>query len=107
LRAYRFAQEVLFDVNRFLGELKFRAQLAAQGVEGVDEPDREGRTGTHAAARRQIAIVVQLDAAVDVQMLQGLADHGMLDLLNRAAGLDLTIDEADAVLEERRQIAAG
>ena len=46
-----------------------------QGVEGVEQPDREGRAGPHAAARRQVPVVVDLHAPLDVQVAQHLA-HG-------------------------------
>ena len=48
-----------------LRQLALGDHLAAQGVQGVQQADRERRTGTHAAAGRQVAVVVQLDAAVD------------------------------------------
>ena len=94
-------------MDGILCELEFGAQLAAQSVESMDEADGKRRAGAHAAAGRQIAVVVQLDAALDVQILERLAHDGVFDLLDGAAGLDLAIDQANAVLEEGRQIAAG
>ena len=61
----------------------------------------------HAAAGRQVAVVVDLDAALDAEVAQDLADGGMGDLVDGLAVLHLGVDHAILVLEERRQIAAG
>ena len=65
LRADRLLQHVLLDVDALAGELRLGRHLAAQGVQGVQQADGERRAGAHAAAGRQVAVVVQLDAAVD------------------------------------------
>src|SRR5439155_5877826 len=50
---------------------------------------------------------MDLDTPPPVQIAQDLGDGGVRDLVDRLACLDLRIDDADAVLEERRQVPAG
>jgi hypothetical protein len=54
----------------------------------VQQADREGRTGSHAAAAGEVAAVVDLDAALDFQVAQGFTDGGVGDLLDRVAEFD-------------------
>src|SRR5262249_19461589 len=72
-----------------------------------EKPDREGRARSEAAARREVAIVMDLDAAIHAKESQDLADGRMADLVEGLAILHLGVDDAEPVFEERRQIAAG
>ena len=100
-------QHVLFDVDALVGELTLGRHLAAQGVQSVQESNREGRAGAHTASRRQVAVVMQLDAALDFEEAERLPNRGVADLLDRGAGFDLAVNDADGMLEEGGQIAAG
>ncbi len=106
LRADGLAHQLLLDVDAFLGQLHLGAQAPTQGVQGVNQPDGKGGARAHATAGRQIAVVMQLQAALEIQMLQRRPNHGMNDLIDGLAGFNLPVDEADAMIEEWRQVAA-
>src|SRR6185295_1154854 len=57
-------------------------------------------------ARREVAVVMNLDPARDAQVAQDLAHGGVRDLVERLAVLDQRVDDAEAVLEEGRQMPA-
>ena len=94
-------------MNAFHRQLVLADHPAVQGVQGVQQADGEGGTGPHAAAGRQIAVVMDLHAARHGEELQNLPDGRMADLVDRLAVLVLGVDHAEAMLEERRQVAAG
>jgi hypothetical protein len=50
---------------------------------------------------------MQLQAALEIQVAQGRSDDGMFDLLGRLARFDLAVNDANPVLEKRRQMTAG
>src|SRR5438552_10822905 len=50
---------------------------------------------------------MQLDAAFDFEEVERLPNGGMADLLDRGAGFDLAVNDADGMFEEGGQIAAG
>ena len=52
-------------MDAFHGQLVLAGHSPVQGVQGVQQADGERRTGAHAAAGRQIAVVMDLDAALD------------------------------------------
>src|SRR5437762_2477746 len=58
LRSHRFLDDILLDANRFLRQTLGRGDLTAMGAQRVQETHREGRTRTHAGARRQIAVML-------------------------------------------------
>jgi hypothetical protein len=80
---------------------------AFQRVERVEQADRERRTRPHAAAPREIAVVVDFQSAIELQMLQDFPDRRMRDLVRLLDALDLGINHAQAMLKKRRQISAG
>src|SRR5262249_30755654 len=61
----------------------------------------------HAAAGRQVAVVVQFDAALDAQEAERLADGRVLDVVEGGARLDGAVDDAQAMLEEGGEGATG
>src|ERR1700722_4155935 len=71
----------------------------------MEEADGKSRTGPHAAAGRQVAVVMQFEAAVEMEIIQGRAHDRMADIIHPVAGLDIAIDDADAMFKERRQMA--
>src|SRR5262245_13643928 len=73
----------------------------------MEQADRERGARTHAAARGQIAVVVQLQAALEAEVLEDRAHDRMSKLIDGGACLDLAINQANAVLEERGQVTAG
>ena len=107
LRADGLVEQFLLDVDALGGQLVLADHPPFQGVQGVQQPDGKGRTGPHAAAGGQVAVVVDFHAAGNLQVFQCLADGGVRDLVDRMAVLDLRVDHADAVFEEGRQVAAG
>src|SRR5262249_6613730 len=78
-----------------------------QRVQGIEKPDRESRAGTHAASGRQIAVMVEFQAAVELQVLERLANGRVADLVHTLASFDLAVNDAQPVLEKGRQIATG
>ena len=62
LRADRLAEKLLFDVDAFGGQLPLTDHPPFQRVQGVQQPDGKSRTGPHAAAGRQVAVVVDFHA---------------------------------------------
>src|SRR4051812_40339677 len=73
----------------------------------MQQADCERRTGAHPATSRQIAVMMHLDAALDVQKAQRFAHGGVADLLDGGAGFNLAIDDAQPVLKEGRQMPTG
>ena len=107
LRPDRLADDVLLDVDALVGELAAADHPPLEGVKRQEEADGEGRARSHPAAGREVAVVVDLDAPLDPQESQHLPGGGMLDLVDRAAGLVARIDDSQPVFEERRQTPAG
>ena len=89
------------------GKLFFPDGAAFQRMERVEQAHRERRARAHAAAAGQVAVVVDFHAALHFQKAQRFARGRMVDLLQPLAAFDFGIDHADAVLEKRRQVAAG
>jgi hypothetical protein len=106
LRADRFSDKLLFDMDAFLSKLHFRAQAPTQGVQGVEQADGESRARSHTAARWQVAIVVQLQAALEPKMLENGFDDRVSDFRDGFARLDLAINQANAVFKKWRQVTA-
>src|SRR5579862_949084 len=107
LRADRFLQALLLYMDGLRRELVLAGHPRLERAQGVQYADRERRAGPHAAAGGQVAIVVNLDAAMDFQETQRLADGGMLNFVQTIAVLDLRINDADAVFKKRREMAHG
>ena len=106
LRADGLLQHVLLDVNALRSQLLFADGASLQRVERVEQADGERRTRPHAAAPRQIAVVVDFHPAFHFQIAQGFARGRVLNFVQCVAILNLGIHHTDAVLEKRRQIAA-
>ena len=106
LRADRLPEQLLLDVNPLHGQLVLADHAPFQGMQRMQQPHGEGRAGAHAAAGGQVAVVMDFHAPGNLQELQRFADRGVRNLVDGLAILDLRIHHADAVLEERRQIAA-
>ncbi len=90
----------MLDLHRFPRELLLACHDSLQTIEGVQDADRKCRTRTEPGARRQVALVMQLDALLDVEEIQRLAHGGVLDLLAFSHELDLRPDDPARVLEE-------
>ncbi len=63
LRADGLAEQFLLDVDAFGGQLALADHPPFECVQGVQQPHGEGRTGPHAAAGRQVAVMVDFHAA--------------------------------------------
>ena len=107
LAADILADDLLLDPDRLLAQILGRGHPALQRPERVDEAHREGRARAQARARRQVGVVVDLEADRRRELAQHGADGRMLDLADLGHRLDLGIDDLVPVLEERRQLAQG
>ena len=67
----------------------------------MEEPDSKGRTGTHAAAGGQIAVVMNLQPALDAEHSQDGPDNRMLDVGGALAVLDFGIDQRASGVRKR------
>jgi hypothetical protein len=68
------------------------------------QPDRERRARSEPRAGRQIAVMMDSSLFV-VSVREDGADGWMLDLVHVAHVLDDRVDDPEAVVEERRQLA--
>ena len=105
LQADMLAEHALLDVNRLVRQRLLRDVAAVERVDGVDEPDRKGRARSEAGPRRQIAVVVNLEALADLEPLEHAAHRRMLNLADLLDVLDDGVDDAEAMVEKRRQLA--
>ena len=105
LRADGFFQQILFQMNALIGELFLRGHVALEGVESVEETDREGGAAAHSAAGGEVAVVMNLNPAIEVHKFQRGAHRGMLYFFNSVCALDLRIHHAKLMVEKRRQMA--
>ena len=74
-------------------------------VHRVDQAHGERRARAEPRPRRQIAVVVDLEALVHVQPFEHAANRRVLDLADLLDVLDDRVDDAELVIEERRQLA--
>ena len=104
LRADGFFQQILFQMNALIGELFLRGHVPLERVEGIEQSNREGGAAAHAAAGGEVAVVVNLDPAIEVHKFQRGAHRGMLYFFNSISALDLRIHHAKLMVEKRRQM---
>ena len=79
--------------------------LSLERIEGVKQPDGEGRARSYAAASGDVGVVVDFHATLDIQITEHLTDRRMHYLIELLAVFDFGIDDAIAVLEEWREVA--
>ena len=99
------AQHALLDVNRLVRQRLLRDVAAVERMNGVDQSHGERRARSEARAGRQIAVVMNLEALVDLEPLEHAAHGGMLNLADLLDVFDDGVDDAKAMVEERRQLA--
>ena len=107
LRADRLLEDFLFQANAFGGQLIFADQLALQGIEGVEQADGERANSSPCrcapAGRRRDGSRCRGPSSGSATSRAPMGAR-----FPRPSGnLDDRIHHPDAVLEERRQVAAG
>ena len=105
LRADRFLEDVLLDLNTLIGQLFLGSHMAIQRVQGVQQADREGRAAAHPATGGQVAVMMNLDPAIEVHKIQRGAHRGMLYFFYGVGTLDLRVHHAKAMFKKRRQMS--
>ena len=105
LRSDMLADHVLLDMDGLPRQLLLADHAAVERVQRGQQADREGRARPQAGAGRQVAVMVDLEAAIDLHLLQHVAHRRVADLGQLAHVLDEGIDDAVLVLEEGRQPA--
>ena len=71
----------------------------------MQQPDGERAAGAQSGARREIGVVMDFETLLDAELGQDSADRRVLDVRDRVDQLDLRIDDAGFVFEERWQPA--
>ena len=99
--------QLLFDIDGFQGKVQLGDILPLQRVDGIKTADGKGAGGAEAAAGRQVAVMMDFNAVLNIEMLQAGTDNRVLDLVNRTDVFDLRPDDAVFMFEERRQITDG
>src|SRR5688572_10637239 len=74
-------------------------------MHGVYQPDGERRARSKSGARRQIAVVVNLEPLRHFEPLEHATHRGMLNLADLLHILNDGVDHPEAMIEERRQLA--
>ena len=97
-----FAQQILLEMDRFLGELRLREEVALQRMQRVKNADGEGRARAQPRPRRQIAVVVDFEPLSDIEKANRFAHGGMLDIPNLMHQFDPRPNDAIIIFEERR-----
>jgi len=75
--------------------------MTLKGMHGVQKSYCKSGTGTHSTSGRQITSVMDLYAAIHVNMAKDLANGRMSDLLDEVTILNLGPDYTKSVFEER------
>ena len=73
----------------------------------MQQSDGERGTRSHAAASRQVTVVMNLDAAIHFQETQSFARRRMSQFIQRLNRFHFRIHHARPMLKERRQVATG
>ena len=94
-------------MDRFHGQLVLVHRLPVQRMHGMQQPHREGGTRSDPAAGRQVAEVMDFQAALDAEEPQDFPGRGMRDLVHRPHVFDLGINDQETMVEEGRQVATG
>jgi hypothetical protein len=102
LAAHVLGDDVLLHVDRFHAELEVPHRFALQRVQAAKKADREGGARPHARPRGDVAVVMDLDARLDLQVFEAGAHGRVLDVLDVLGQLDQRVGDAVMVFEERR-----
>src|SRR5262245_5015356 len=94
-------------MNALARELFLAGHVALQRVGGVEESDGECGARSDSTASRQIAIVMNLETALDLEVAEHRTGGRMLDVADRLTILDDRIHKTNAMFEEGREKAAG
>ena len=105
LQPHALVQHALFDVDGLAGQRFLGDVSSLERVHGVDQSHGKGRAGSEPGPRREIPVVVNLEAFRDVEPAQHAADRRVLNLADVPDVLDDGIDDAELVIEEGRQLA--
>ena len=99
-----FADHLLLDPDCLAGKFAFAPHSPFEGMEGMQQPHRKGRTGAQARSGRQIAIVMDVHARRDVHFREDGPDRRMVNPLGVFRSLDAGVDDPVLVVEHRWQI---
>jgi hypothetical protein len=105
LRPDMFPNNILFNMDGFIGQFSLSAMAASERVESVEQADREGRRRAKARTRREVAIVVNLEPIAHRHFAQYRPYDRMPDLGNFLHVLDERVNDTMLVLEKGRQTA--
>src|SRR5215467_9674659 len=93
-------------MNAFSRQLLLVWHLSLQSIKGVQQPNRERRTGTHTTSGRQISVMMDFHSSADFRVAQHFPNRRMCNFVDGLTILDLRIDQSDSMTEKRRQITA-
>ena len=102
LNADILAEQVLLEMNGLLSELLLGDEHALQRIKRVQDADGEGRARAEPRARRQVAVMMNLEPFLDAEISDCLAYRRMRDVPGLTHELDARPDDAMLVLEEWR-----
>ena len=105
LQSDTFAQHALLDVNGLVRQRLFRDVSAIERMNGVYQPDGERRARAEPRPGGQIAVMMNFEPLVHFEPFEHAAHGGMLNLADLLDVLDDGVDDAKAMVEERRQLA--
>ena len=80
LAADALANDLLFDTDRFVAELRLAHHAAAQRVQGVEQANRKRGARSEARAGRQVGVVMDLEAVIDREFRKHRPHRGVHDL---------------------------
>src|SRR3984893_1967264 len=105
LAADVFLEHLLLNADRFAAEVALTDHPGIERVERIEQSNRERAARAQSGARRQIGVVMDLEAVGHAHVGEDAAYRRMLDLGRLLDQLDLGINDLRPVLEERRQPA--
>ena len=67
LRPHRLLQTVLLDMDTLQRQLLLGLHVTPEGIKGVQESYRKGRTRPHTASRGKIRVMMDLQTAIHLE----------------------------------------
>ena len=107
LTAHGLPEHLLLQMNRVPGQLHTADHIARQRVGCIDQAHSKAGARTHAATGRQVAVVMNLDAAIREKLLADCPDRRMPYFGGRIAGLGFGVNDPIPVGKEGRKIPKG
>src|SRR5512135_1240223 len=105
LQPDRLSQDIAFHVDRCARKLLLADVLALEGVQPLDQADRETRRRSEAAERGQVRRKIDLNVLEHSAVAQNLTERPVLYIVEATRVLDLPVSKPDLVIEQpRRQV---